>query len=105
MEEPIVDHLQKKPKKLTEGDKDQKRPDVVDVEHESGQENDNEVLLHEDPINDHLAVEATFALPVLLLFLFLGGQREDQVVHVEVADAVQDTLEDCLALRTTDKET
>ena len=88
VEEPVVNSLEKEPAELTKGDKDEKRPDVVDVEHETGQEDDGEVFYNKDTVNDQLAIEAPLPVPDLLLFLFLGGQRQNQVVHVQVADAV-----------------
>ena len=97
MEESVVDHLEKEPIELTQGDKNQERPDIVYVENESSKEDDNGVLHHKESIENQLAAEASGAAPVLLLLLFLGGQWQNQVVHVEVADAVQDALEDCHA--------
>ena len=105
MEESVVDHLEKNSTELTKGDKNQERPDIIDVEYETGQEDDSEVLQDEESVHDQLAIEAPLAAHVLQLLLFLGGQRKDQVVHVEVADAVQDALEHCHALGITEKET
>ena len=54
VEEPVVNSLEKEPAELTKGDKDEKRPDVVDVEHETGQEDDGEHPEHglRDPAVD-----------------------------------------------------
>ena len=88
MEESVVDCLEKKSTELTKGDKNQERPDIIDVEYETGQEDDSEVLHNEESVHDQLAIEDLLAAHVLLLLLLLGGRRNDQVVHVEVADAV-----------------
>ena len=107
MEESVVDHLEKEPIELTQGDKNQEseRPDIVDVENESSKEDDNGVLHHKESIHDQLALQAAPIILVPLLLLLLGWQGQDQVVHVEVADAVQDALEHCHALGITEKET
>ena len=99
MKEPVIDALEKKSAELTKGDKEEERPDVNDVEDKTSQEEDGEVLDDENSVHDHLAFEGAVLDFVLLDLLFLGGKREDKVVHIHVADPVQEALENGQALR------
>ena len=94
MEEPVIDALEEKSAELTKGDEDKERPDVNDVEDKTGKKEDGEVLNDEYSVHDRLAREAALLDFVLLDLLFLGRKGEDQVVHVQVADPVEDALED-----------
>ena len=99
MKEPVIDALEKKSAELTKGDKEEERPDVNDVEDKTSKEEDGEVLDDENSVHDHLAFVGAVLDFVLLDLLFLGGKGEDKVVHIHVADAVQEALENGQALR------
>ena len=99
VEEPVVKDFEKSSAELAEEDNDKKGPDVVDIEAESSMEDYCQVFQQECSIYSELTFETAIALFGVFLLL-LGGQGENQVVHVEVADPVQDTLENgcCLGV-------
>ena len=92
MEEPVVKDFEKSPAELAEEDKGKKWPDVVDIEAKSSKDDDCQVFHQECSVHRKLALETPIA-PLCLFLLLLGWKRQDQVVHVEVADPIQDTLE------------
>ena len=94
VEELVVGGFEQSPAELAKEDKDEERPDVVEVETEGGKDDDGHVLKQERSVDGKLTFETAMGSLHLLLLLLLGGQGQDQVVHVQVADAIEDTLED-----------
>ena len=77
MEELVVGSFEQSPAELAKEDKDEERPDVVEVETEGGEDDDGHILKQERSVDGKLAFETAMGTLHLLFLLLLGWQRQD----------------------------
>ena len=74
VEELVVGGFEQSPAELAKEDKDEERPDVIEVETEGGEDDDGHVLKQERSINGELAFETAMGSLHLLLLQVREGQ-------------------------------